>query len=164
MKYIIKRNDLYMRKSLLATYVKMFLVILIIIAVVYGGIKIFSNGKNKMKYETVKTNMLLIQGKTKVIAQKVSIKEKDAKYIGIAVKERQEDEKIKNLISNSIININSKDSNLYCVDNSGLKEMGLENIKIDDYYIVDYKKNDVIYVDGIENQDGKVIYKLSEMQ
>lgn len=153
-----------MRKSLLATYVKIFLVILIIVAIVYGGVKIFNNGQNKLKYETVKTNMLLIQGKTEVIAQKVSIKEKGVKYIGIPVKERQEDEKIKNLVSNSIININSNDSNLYCIDNSALKELELENIEIDDYYIVDYKGNDVIYVDGIKNQDGKVVYKLSEMQ
>lgn len=153
-----------MRKSLLATYVKIFLVILIIIVIVYGVVKIFNNGQNKVKYETIKTNMLLIQGKTEVIAQKVSIKEKGAKYIGIAIKEKQEDEKIKNLVNNSIIDINSKDSNLYCIDNSALKELGLVNIEIDDYYIVDYKKNDVIYVNGIENQDGKVVYKLSEMQ
>ena len=40
--------------------------------------------ENKEKeYENIKTNMLLIQNKIETIAQKVEIKEKDAKYIGI---------------------------------------------------------------------------------
>lgn len=152
------------RKGLILAYIKIILIILILGAIIYGALRMFYDGQEKMNFETIKTNMLLIQGKTEVIAQKVSIKEKDAKYIGIKIKDKQKDEKIKNLESNNIINVDSKDSNLYCIDNSALKELGLENIEIDDYYIVDYKNNDVIYVDGIENEDGKVVYKLSEMK
>lgn len=152
------------RKGLISAYIKIILIILILGAVVYGALKIFIDAQEKMKFETIKTNMLLIQGKTEVIAQKVNIKEKDAKYIGIKIKEKQDDEKIKNLVNNNIIDIDSKDSNLYCIDNLALRELGLDSIQIQDYYIVDYKKNDVIYVDGVENEDDKVVYKLSEMK
>lgn len=152
------------RKGLISAYIKIILIILILGAVVYGALKIFIDAQEKMKFETIKTNMLLIQGKTEVIAQKVNIKEKDAKYIGIKIKEKQDDEKIKNLVNNNIIDIDSKDSNLYCIDNLALRELGLDSIEIEDYYIVDYKKNDVIYVDGVENEDDKVVYKLSEMK
>ena len=152
------------KKGLISAYIKIILIILILGAVVYGALKIFIDAQEKMKFETIKTNMLLIQGKTEVIAQKVNIKEKDAKYIGIKIKEKQDDEKIKNLVNNNIIDINSKDSNLYCIDNLALRELGLDSIEIEDYYIVDYKKNDVIYVDGVENEDDKVVYKLSEMK
>ena len=153
-----------MRKSLLATYIKIILAIIAIVILIYGTIKFFYNEYNKQEYETLKTNMLLIQNKTEIIAQKVKIKEKDAKYIGTKIEEKENDESIQNLINNEIINIKSKDYKYYCLDNSNLKELGLTNIEIDNFYIVDYEKNEIIYVDGIEDNSGNVIYKLSEMK
>ena len=153
-----------MRKSLLGTYIKIIIAVLIIGALVYGGIKFLYNEFDKQEYETVKTNMLLIQNKTEIIAQKVEIKEKNAKYIGTKIEEKENDENIQKLINNKIIDIKSKEHNYYCIDNSNLKELGLENIEIDNFYIVDYEKNDIIYVDGIEDSTGNEIYKLSEMK
>ena len=151
------------RKSLLATYIKIILVIAVIAVAIYGILKIASDEYNKEEFSTIKTNMLLIQGKTEIIAQKVDIKEKGAKYIGTEIKEKQNDAEIQNLINNNVIDINSEKSNYYCLDNNNLKELELD-INIDDYYIVDYKKNDVIYVDGIQDQNGNMIYKLSDME
>lgn len=153
-----------MRKSLLGTYIKIIIAVLIIVALIYGAIKFLYNEYDKQEYETVKTNMLLIQNKTEIIAQKVEIKEKDAKYIGTKIKEKENNADIQNLINNKIIDIKSKEHNYYCIDNLNLKELGLENIEIDNFYIVDYEKNDIIYVDGIEDSNGNVIYKLSEMK
>lgn len=153
-----------MRKSLFITYIKIILAILMICGLIYGTIKFLWKEYDKEEYEDIKTNMLLIQNKIETIAQKVEIKEKDAKYIGTKIEERENDVKVQNLINNQVIDIYSKDSNYYCIDNSNLKELGLENIMVDDYYIVDYKKNDVIYIDGIENKDGNIIYKLSDMK
>ena len=152
------------RKGILKAYLKIIILILIIIAAIYGIYKVASNSYSKEEFETIKTDLLLIQVQTEVIAQKVEIKEKDAKYIGTQVKEKSEDEKIQNLINNKVIDLESKDSNLYCLNNEDLKQLGLEDIQTKDYYIVDYKKNDVIYVDGIQNQDGNIVYKLSEME
>lgn len=152
------------RKGILKAYLKIIILILLIIATIYGIYKVASNSYSKEEFETIKTDLLLIQAQTEVIAQKVEIKEKDAKYIGTQVKEKSEDEKIQNLINNKVIDLESKDSNLYCLNNEDLKQLGLEDIQTKDYYIVDYKKNDVIYVDGIQNQDGNIVYKLSEME
>ena len=152
------------RKGLLKAYLKIIILILLIIATIYGIYKVASNSYSKEEFETIKTDLLLIQAQTEVIAQKVEIKEKDAKYIGTQVKEKSEDEKIQNLINNKVIDLESKDSNLYCLNNEDLKQLGLEDIQTKDYYIVDYKKNDVIYVDGIQNEDGNIVYKLSEME
>ncbi len=152
------------RKGLLAAYIKIIILILIIAAAIYGIYKVASNSYNKEEFETVKTNLLLIQGKAEIIAQKVEIKEEGAEYIGTPTKDKEQDEKVQNLVNNNVIELESEDSNLYCLDNENLKELGLEEIKTDDYYIVDYKKNDVIYVDGIQDESGKVLYKLSEME
>ena len=151
------------RKSLLATYIKIILVLVIIGIAVYGIYRVVNSKYNEEEFETVKTNMLLIQGKTEVIANKVDIKEKGAEYVGTKIDEKENDSKIQNLINNNIIDIDSKDNNYYCIDNSNLEELEL-NIKIDDYYIVDYKQNDVIFVDGIKDKNGNVVYKLSDME
>lgn len=151
------------KKSLLATYVKIFIVIALMLVAIYALIRFVDNGYSNEMYETIKTNMLLIQGKTEVIAQKVEIKEKGAELIGTKIKDKQEEEPIKKLIQAGIINIESKDNNYYCLSNEDLKKLGLENITTNNYYIVDYKKNDIIYVDGIQNQSGNIVYKLSEM-
>ena len=152
------------RKNLAVTYIKIILVILIIAVGIYYGIKALSKGYNNEEYETIKTNMLLIQGKTEVIAQRVEVEEEGAEYIGTEIKEKQDDAKIQNLINNNVINLESEDNNYYCIDNANLEELGLEEVKVDDYYVVDYKQNDVIYVDGIQDDAGNTVYKLSDMK
>ena len=67
-------------------------------------------------------------------------------------------------VDKKIIDMDSKDSNYYYLDDSNLAELGLNNIQLDSNFIVDYKKNDIIYVKGIENADGNIIYKLSDMK
>ena len=152
------------RKNLVVTYIKIVLVIAIIAVGLYWGIKALNKGYNNEEYETVKTNMLLIQGKTEVIAQKVEIEEEGAEYIGTKIQDKQDDAKIQNLVNNNVINLKSEDNNYYCIDNSNLEELGLSEINIDDYYIVDYKQNNVIYVDGIQDEAGNTVYKLSDME
>lgn len=152
------------RKNLVITYVEIFIVIAILVAIIFGVIKIFFKEYNNEEYKTVKTNMLLIKGQTEVLAQKVEIKEKDAKYIGTKLEKENIDSTVQNLIDNKIIDIESKDSNYYCIDNNNLKELGLGNVTTDNYYIVDYKKNDVIYVNGIKDSEGNMVYKLSDMK
>lgn len=153
-----------MRKSLFITYIKIIITILIICGLIYGAIKFLNQEYDNQEYETIKTNMLLIQNKTDTIAQKVEIKEKDVKYVGTKLKEKEDDFNIQKLINSKIIDIDSKDNNYYYLDNSNLKELGLNNIELDACYIVDYKKNDIIYINGIEDNNGNVIYKLSEMK
>ena len=150
-------------KSLLATYIKIIIVILLIAAGIYAVYRLVNKSYNEAEFETIKTDMLSIQVQTETVAQKVEIEEKGAKYIGTKIDDKLEDEKVQNLINNNIIDVESKKSNLYCLDNSNLEELGLSNIKVDSFYIVDYKQNEVIYVDGIQNSNGETVYKLSDM-
>ena len=151
------------RKSLLATYIKIIIVILLIAAGIYAVYRLAHKSYNEAEFETIKTDMLSIQVQTETVAQKVEIKEKGAKYIGTKIDDKLEDEKVQNLINNNIIDVESKKCNLYCLDYSILEELGLSNIKVDSFYIVDYKQNEVIYVDGIQNSNGETVYKLSDM-
>ena len=151
------------RKSVVLTYVKIFIVLVIIAAIIYAAVQFFGTKYNEEEFETLKTDMLLIQGKIEVVSQKVDIEEEDAEYIGSSIKENKEDEKIQNLINNNIIDIDSKKSKYYCINNDNLNELGLENVRVDDYYIVDYENNEVIYINGIKNENGDTIYKLSDM-
>lgn len=143
------------RKSVLATYIKIIIVILIIAAAIYFAYQFFNKEYDQTAFETVKTDMLLIQGQTEVIAQKVEIEEEGAEYIGTKISEKQDDAKIQNLIQNGVIDIESKDHNYYCLDKEDLEQLGLSEIKVDDYYIVDYKQNDIISLNGV---------RLSEME
>lgn len=151
------------KKSLVVTYIKIFIVIAIIAVGIYFAIKFFNKEYNSEEYETIKTDMLLIQGQTEVLSRKVEIEDDDAEYIGTKLKEKEVDDNIQNLIDKKIIDLDSDDSNYYCLDNSNLVELGL-NIKTDNYFIVDYKQNDVIYIDGIEDSEGNIVYKLSDMK
>ena len=152
------------RKGVLTTYIKIIIIILLIAIAIYFLFKIIYKKYDENEIETIKTDMLLIQGKTEVIAQKVEIKEKGAEYVGTRIDEKQDEEKIQNLIQKEIIDVNSKEHNYYCIDKEDLQELGLNNIEIEDYYIVDYKQNDIISVEEIQKQDGSIVYKLSEMK
>lgn len=151
------------RKSVVLTYVKIVIVLVIIAAIIYVAVQFLGTKYNEEEFETLKTDMLLVQGKIEVVSQKIDIEEEGAEYIGTSIKENKDDEKIQNLINNNIIDINSKKNKYYCINNDSLNELGLENVRVDDYYIVDYENNEVIYINGIKNENGDTIYKLSDM-
>lgn len=152
------------RKSLVVTYIKIFIVIAIIVVGIIVALKFLNKEYNSQEYETIKTDMLLIQGQTEVLAQKVAIEEDDAEYIGTKLEDKEIDETIQNLIDKEIVDLDSEDSNYYCLDNSNLEELGLEDVRTDNFFIVDYKQNDIIYIDGIEDAEGNIVYKLSDMK
>ena len=152
------------QKSLVVTYIKIFIVIAIIVVGIILALKFLNKEYNSQEYETIKTDMLLIQGQTEVLAQKVAIEEDDAEYIGTKLEDKEIDETIQNLIDKEIVDLDSEDSNYYCLDNSNLEELGLEDVRTDNFFIVDYKQNDIIYIDGIEDAEGNIVYKLSDMK
>ena len=152
------------QKSLVVTYIKIFIVIAIIVVGIIVALKFLNKEYNSQEYETIKTDMLLIQGQTEVLAQKVAIEDDDAEYIGTKLEDKEIDETIQNLIDKEIVDLDSEDSNYYCLDNSNLEELGLEDVRTDNFFIVDYKQNDIIYVDGIEDAEGNIVYKLSDMK
>lgn len=152
-----------MRKSLAFTYVKIFIAIILIALVIYYAINFIQREYNSEEFETVKTDMLALQGRIEILKQQVETETEDVEYVGTEIEQKENEPEIQYLINNNVIDINSEDSNYYCIDNSNLQELGLE-IQTDSYYIVDYEQNDVIYVDGIKDSSGNMVYKLSDME
>jgi len=155
-----------MKQGYLKIYLKIILILIIIVAIIIGSIYVIKNSYTEEKFETLKTDMLLIEGKIKIVSEKVYIKEKDSKYIGTAISEMKDNEKIKSLQENKIINIESKDNNYYVLIKQNLDELGLNELKLSDgsMYIVDYKTNEIIYADGIKDKQGNILYKLSDIE
>ena len=148
------------------TYIAMIFIIVLIAIIVFGVIYFARIELSKESLETLKTDMLLIQGKTELVSQHVDMKEKDAELIGTKLGDMGEDEIIKSFLEKNIIDANSKDSDFYVLKEQDIRNLELENVKIEErvYYIVDYKNNDIIITNGYEAPDGKLYYKLSDIE
>jgi len=152
-----------MKRGYIKTYVKTFFVILLIAIIGLGILYYMGNEYKGEQFETIKTDMLLIEGKTKIIAEKVKIKEKGASYVGRKIEKDSDIAYIKELQDKGIIDLNAKGTMYYILEQQNLEELGLSNIKLKEgYYIVEYNSNEIIYSKGIENKEGIRLYKLSE--
>lgn len=120
------------------------------------------------KVELYVTDMLVLQGKTKVIASMNAIKDEDL-LKGRKVEECMEEEYIQNLLQNGVISEDEESfSNYYIIDKETLNEMDIlqtgSNIDLKDaYFVVNYKTSEIIYSKGIVVK-GVFYYKLSELQ
>lgn len=139
--------------------------ITIIIILVLGIFYIAKQNIEKEKLETYETNMLLIQGKLKVISNEATIQKNEENLKGKKVEEALEEEQIKKLLENNIISQEETSfSKYYILEQSNLEEIGLSNIKLEEgYFIVNYDTDEIIYSNGIKV--GKdTYYKLSELK
>lgn len=152
-----------MRKGYGRVYAGILFIILVIGIIIYGVLKYAKKEVDSEQFETIKTDMLLIEAKTSIVAQKVKIKEKDAKYIGNKI-ENDENEDIKKLEKHGIIEL-KKENNYYILDDNNLDELELSvrNQKQGNY-IVEYNSNEIIYTSGIKDKDGNILYKLSDIE
>lgn len=152
-----------MRKGYGRVYAGIIFIILVIGIIIYGVLKYAKKEVDSEQFETIKTDMLLIEAKTSIVAQKVKIKEKDAKYIGNKI-ENDENEDIKKLEEQGIIEL-KKENNYYILDDNNLDELELSvrNQKQGNY-IVEYNSNEIIYTSGIKVKDGNILYKLSDIE
>lgn len=152
-----------MKRGYIKTYIKTLFIILLICAMGIGIAYYLKDEYDVEQFETIKTNMLLIEAKTKIVAEKVRIEEKGASYVGTKIKKKTEDEEIKDLQEKGIIDLNAKKVKYYILNKENLEELGLNNIALEEgYYIVEYTSNEIIYSKGVEDKDGDRLYKLSE--
>lgn len=139
--------------------------IAIIILFVVGIIYITIESLEKEKLETYQTNMLLIQGKTKVISQEATIQKNEGLLKGRKVSEAIEEEQIKNLLESKIIlQEETSFAKYYILEKSHLEEICLGSIELEEgYYIVNYDTDEIIYSKGI-TKGKETLYKLSELE
>jgi len=144
----------------------MLIVCIIIIILAIGSILYFAKEKTEEEIvQTYKTDMLLIQGKIKVLSQESTIQKNEEILKGRKIEDCLEDAEIKTLLEKQIISQEEADfSKYYVLEKANLEEMGLNNIQLKEgYYIVNYDTDEIIYAKGIKIGD-KIYYKLSELK
>lgn len=138
------------------------LVITIVVLIIVASISIYT-GTGVIKQatlQTINTNMMLIQAKTKTIAEQSKFNNDTSNYKGILLSDITGDKNIDKLVNDGIIEDTSK---WYVLTEDDLSSMGLEKINIDAGYVVNYETEDIIYIKGVE-KDGNMYYKLSELR
>lgn len=152
------------------------LVITIVILLILVSVTVYT-GTGVIKQanlQTVNTNMMLIQAKTKTIAEQAKFYKDEEGNPDTSVYKgtNLSDENINNIISNKIkekINklINDKviedTSKWYLLSKEDLSSMGLEKIDIEEGYIVNYEEEEIIFVKGFENE-GNTYYKMTDIK
>ena len=144
----------------------MTLVITIIIMIILAGVTITGTYSliKKSQLENLKTDMLLIQAKTKTALEEYNFSKDETKLIGTKLEEA-DTEKVSKLNKAGITDI----SNWYFLSQDDLNNMNLSDIRAKDgeYYFVKYDKEnlvvDILYTEGfVEN--GITKFTLTQLQ
>lgn len=139
-------------------------VLLIIVASIYI-VNLVKEQLNKKTISDYETDMLMIQGKTKIIDEEVNMKKEGIVLEGKKISENIEKEEIKQILDKKLISQEEENfEKYYMLENEDLEKIGLSNIKLETgFYIINYTTDEVIYSEGIS--DGKnIYYKLSEIK
>lgn len=138
------------------------LTITVIVLIILASIGIYTGTEiiKQANLQNINTNMMLIQAKTKTISEQAKFNKDTSNYKGTKVTEVTDNKEVEKLLSENKI---EDSENCYLLLQNDLNEMGLEKVKQDSGYIVNYETNEIIYVKGFENKD-KTYYKLSEMK
>ena len=130
--------------------------VIIIILVAIGAFYYFFIKLETQVIETYETDMLLIQGKVKVLSEEAIINKNEELLKGRKVSDSLEDEEVKTLLENGVLSQEEESfSKYYLLEKSNLDEMG--------YYIVNYDTDEIIYSKGIQVGEN-TYYKLSEIE
>jgi len=152
-----------MKKENGMSYITLVFWVVVIIAVVVVGTKIILKETENREVENLTTDMLLLQGKIKVIAQENEMNEEENPLIGRKLTENLEDEKVKNLIDNKVITEEGEAlENYYIIDSETLKTLNLEDNLNGEYYIVNYETYEIIHSKGLELHN-QIHYTLTEL-
>lgn len=151
-----------MNKSV-ARFIKFAIIIGIIITALILIAKHGFKMLNEKKYTDLQTDLLLIQGKVKVIQGKSEVSGNKDGYLGQKVSE-SDNNKIKDLLKQ--INISEEDFEKYFI----LSQKDFETMEIaddlknkgDNLFVVNYEGMEVVYTKGIK-VNGQVKYKLTDI-
>lgn len=148
------------------TYI-MLLVVIVLIIIGIVGITYFVQKKyEESQVENIRTDMLLIQGKIRVLSEKTTAKKEDATLQGRKVSENKEEEKVKQLLDKQIITEQEEHfEDYYILEEQQLKDMGLDTIILQEgnYFIVNYKTDEVITTKPVK-VNKEEYYKLSQLK
>lgn len=130
-------------------------VIAVLIVIILFGIQFVSNLIYEGKWENIKTDMLKIQAKAKLIFENYHLNNANG-LLG---------EKIEDITT--IQNFGVSDGENYykwtkdTMSNTGLSE---STLKDEEYYLINYDTEEVIYSAGFKTKEDEVFYKLSDIK
>ena len=138
------------------------IVVIIIIAtiIVKYGMKMIEQSK----IQDLRTNMLLIQAKTKTALEEYNFSKDESKLIGSQIQEIDTD-KIAKLQKAG----ENYSNDWYCLNQEELNNMNLSDVKLpeNEYFFVKYNKEDltveILYTQGFE-ENNKIKYTLTQLQ
>lgn len=142
------------------------LIITILILLLLAGVtaKISTSVIKIMKIENVRTNLLLIQAKIRIIHEKNTFDEEENKLVGEKIEGEEKRNEIKNKYGVDITKDDETQYDFYKISADDLNEMNLEEVPYDDGYIVNYETEEVIYIKGVQDEDGTTYYSLSQIK
>ena len=146
-------------------HLMLILCVIIIILVAIGAFYYFFIKLETQVIETYETDMLLIQGKVKVLSEEAIINKNEELLKGRKVSDSLEDEEVKALLEKGVFSQEEESFNkYYLLEKANLDEIGLGAIRLEKgYYIVNYDTDEVIYSKGIQVGEN-TYYKLSEIE
>jgi len=128
--------------------------IAILTAIIIFGVQFMQKQVHEKQWENVKTDMLQIQAKAKIVFEKYHVDEAN----GLA------GEKIEDLSEIKQFGI-EEDKTYYKWTKETLEQNGLSEVEADEnHYIINYETEEVIYSKGYKSNDGNTYYKLSEIK
>lgn len=143
--------------------ITLILCVLLIIAVIILFFHFTKRTVTDNGLETIKTNMLKIQSKIKMIDGSVKMNAEENSFKGTKVSELKDDPEIKRMIENGVFG--EEVDEYYRLGREELDEMDLNSIplKENQYYFVHYGMKDVITNEDVKDKEGKVYHTLSEL-
>ena len=142
------------------------LVITIVVMLILAGVTITGAYSliKKAQLENLKTNMLLIQAKTKTAMEEYNFSKDESKLIGSQIQEIDTD-KIAKLQKAG----ENYSNDWYCLNQEELNNMNLSDVKLpeNEYFFVKYNKEsltvEILYTQGFE-ENNKIKYTLTQLQ
>ena len=143
------------------------LIIVVIILVLLASITVYeANGLIAMtKKQSIATNLLLIQAKVRIINEQVVFEKDETKKqeLLVGTKLSEDAQTLNSLKEKQVIPSDDTGEKYYRLSQNDLNNMGLEAIDASDGYVVNYETEEIIYIYGVQNEDGVYLYKLSEL-
>lgn len=139
------------------------LVIIIIIGLGFLAYFFIKNSVNENKIVDIEANMLLIQGKCKVLQETSKVNNNTDNLKGRKLSEMGEDSIILEFLTKELVPGDKLDK-YYALSNDDLSAMGLDiQNEENSYYIVNYEENTVFITGGyINTETNEVVYKLEQ--
>ena len=135
--------------------------VLIIVLIGIFAYNFIINSAEKQKIEDIRANMLLIQGKCKIIEETSKVNNNEDQLKGTKLSDMQDDSIISEFLNKNIIDV-SKVDKYYALSNDDLDSMELD-IKNEEnsYYVVNYEENTVYITKGYRAENSEeTLYKL----